>query len=357
MTAKATPSRQRQSSARLRRHDGEDPFSEHLDELVSQPRGLVPGAVGLGDDHEPGSGRHAPRERAAGRGQRAAVQVLERRRDEAGADHALDRLAARRRPVVNAHHGVRRLGRRHQPQPGGRDDAERPLGADQQALQVVPGDVLAHRAAHRDHLARRDDRLETGHPAARDAVLERVRAACVRGDVAADLGLLRRAGIGREEQAALARQQLDALRAHARLDVHPPQQRLEGAHAAEAVEREDDASFDRHRATGEARAAAARGQGHVVLVAPAEHAGDLVGRAREDDCVGAALDAARLGRVPAPDRIRAVQDGLVPEQRGELATRRRHRRLRLRRLRPRRSCPRSPNSSSSSTTSSSSKPA
>jgi hypothetical protein len=45
-------------------------------------------------------------------------------------------------------------------EPGGGDDAQRALGADEQALEVVAGDVLADRATDGDELARRDRCLE-----------------------------------------------------------------------------------------------------------------------------------------------------------------------------------------------------
>jgi hypothetical protein len=73
------------------------------------------------------------------------------------------------------------------------------------------------------------DRLEPGHPVAGDAVLERVRAAGVRRDVAADLRLLGGAGIGREQQAALARDAPQRPRGDPGLDLDPPELRLERA--------------------------------------------------------------------------------------------------------------------------------
>ena len=89
------------------------------------------------------------------------------------------------------------------PQPDRRDDPERSLRADQQRAQVVAGDVLAQR--------RRPRRISSpgattasspADPAAGHAVLERARAARVGGHVAADLRLLGRARVGREQQPA-----------------------------------------------------------------------------------------------------------------------------------------------------------
>ena len=174
------------------------------------------------------------------------------------ARHALDRGDARVGVAVEADHGQLELGRGHEPQPGGGDEAERSLRADEQALQVVAGDVLADRAAERDDLAGRDDGLDPGHPVAGDAVLEGVRPAGVARDVAADLRDLGRARVGREAQAVLAREPLDVAGRDAGLDVHAPEQRVELAHLVQALEADHDAALDRDRAAGEPGAAAAR---------------------------------------------------------------------------------------------------
>ena len=193
-----------------------------------------------------------------------------------GREHALDRRDACVGVAVEADHRQLELGRGDEPQPRGGDEPERPLRADEQALHVVARDVLPDRPAELHDLARRDHRLDPGHPVAGDAVLERVRAAGVAGDVAADLRDLGGAGVGREAQAALARQPLHVAGRDARLDVHAPEQRVERAHLVQALEADHDAALDRDRAAGEPGAAAARGQRHVVLVAPAHDRGDLV---------------------------------------------------------------------------------
>ena len=119
-----------------------------------------------------------------------------------------------------------------------------------------------------------------------------MRPAGVAGDVAADLRDLRSTRVGREAQAVLARQPLDVAGGHAGLDVHPPEQRVELPDPVQPLEADHDAALDRDRAAGEAGAAAAGGQRHVVLVAPAQHSRDLVDRRRQDDGVGPADDAA-----------------------------------------------------------------
>ena len=64
-------------------------------------------------------------------------------------------------------------------------------------------------------------------------------------------------------------------------------------------------------------AAPARHDRHLVLVAPGDDAGDLLGRRRQRDRVGAALDAAVLGRVRQVGRRRRA-DRARPQQLAEL---------------------------------------
>src|SRR5947209_4216521 len=157
--------------------------------LVDAPR-LLGAAIGVHDDHEAGLVRELDRKRAAGSFDGTRVEVLERGRYDAAGVNALDRGAARFDALVDRDERQRLLGRGDQLDPGGGDDPQRALRADQQGLEVVPGHVLADRAADGDGFTGREDGLEPGDPRAGDAVLERVRAAGVGGDVAAELRLL-----------------------------------------------------------------------------------------------------------------------------------------------------------------------
>jgi hypothetical protein len=210
----------------------------------------------------------------------------------------------------------------------GRDHTERPLRADQQVLQVVAGDVLARPAADVNELAWSEHDLEAGHPRAGHAVLQRVRAAGVRRDVAADLRLLRGARVRPEEQAVLAREAPHVARAHTGLRIDPPQRRLELAHAAQALERDDDTTSHRHRAAEQPSAAAACDDRHVVRVAPAHDFGDLSRIAREHDRIGMATDStsprgvAVVGRHSSP-----IEHTLWADQPRELGAHRRRPRL------------------------------
>ncbi len=166
------------------------------------------------------------------------------------------------------------LGRGQQAQLDGRDHAERPLGADQQALQVIARDVLARPAADLHELAGREHDLQARDPAAGHAVLEGVRAAGVRRDVAADLRLLGRAGVG-GEHAGRSRAPAAARRAvlTPASGQHPPEagRRVRGPRrAARASTRCRPRSAPLRR---RARCPPPRAdERHVVLVAPRQHA-------------------------------------------------------------------------------------
>ena len=118
-------------------------FGERVLQLGSHPARLVRGAVGLGDDHETRAVGDAERIGVARIRQRDGVEVLDRRGHDPGAEHTLDRADPCFRVAVEADHRQLELRRGDQPQPRRGDEAERALGADEQALQVVTGDVLS----------------------------------------------------------------------------------------------------------------------------------------------------------------------------------------------------------------------
>jgi hypothetical protein len=173
-------------------------------------------------------------------------------------------------------------------QPGGGDDSECALGADQEALEVIARLILSDWPADRDELTRRKDRLDPGDPAAGHAVLKCVRPARVRRDVAADLRLFGCAWVRREVETVLAREAAHVTGANAGLDVDPPEQRVEGTDAGQPLEADDHPAVDRHRSARIAGAASPRDDRRVVLVAPGDDRGNLLGGARKDDRIGSA---------------------------------------------------------------------
>jgi hypothetical protein len=144
-----------------------------------------------------------------------------------------------------------------------------------------------------------------------------MRAACVGGDVAADLRLLGRPRIGREQQAVLARKAAHGARPEACLDADAPAARVKGADRAQPLKAEHDAAIERHRPAREPGASAARHDLDPVLVAVGEHPGDLLGAGRQHHGVRPAPDPAALGLIGEIGGGRPGQDGLAAEQRFE----------------------------------------
>ena len=135
-----------------------------------------------------------------------------------------------------------------------REDAERALGADQQVHQVVAGDVLDALAAELDDLAGRRDDLQADDVAAGDAVLDRLAAARVLGDVAADEAGLEAHRVAGVEEAEVLDRVVDLVGDDARLDDRDQVGLVDLEDAVHPVDQEDDAAEDRDRPAGEARA-------------------------------------------------------------------------------------------------------
>src|SRR4029450_13738546 len=146
-----------------------------------------------------------------------------------------------------------------------------------------PGDVLSDRAPDGDHVPGRNDSLQAHHPGSGDAVLERVRSAGVRRDVAADLRMLGRARIRREEEPTLPGDAPDLGCRKARLDVQAPEKRFEAAGGGKPREGEDAPALERHGACRESGAATSWDDGDIVPVAPGNCGGHLPGWTREGD--------------------------------------------------------------------------
>ena len=122
----------------------------------------------------------------------------------------------------------------------GGDDAERPLRADEELLQVVAGIVLQQAAQPVPDFSGRQHHLQPEHEAARVAVGEHLRAAGIGGDVAADPAGALRAERQRKEHAGLRRGLLQPLQHDARLGDHGAALRVDGADLVEPLERQHD---------------------------------------------------------------------------------------------------------------------
>ena len=153
-------------------------------------------AVELDQQHRPGVGKPGVDGRLDGL-DRERVHHLDRGRHDARGDDAGDREAAGV-AVSNAASSVStRLRARHRPTVDLGDDAERPLGADDDAEQVVARRV-GHRARRGARCGRPAARTSSAeHVVRREPVLQAVRAAGVLRDVAADRADLLARGVGR----------------------------------------------------------------------------------------------------------------------------------------------------------------
>ena len=303
----------RDLGGRLWRPDRDRVLAEHLQHRLAEPRDLLGRAVDLGQDQESALVERRPGTSAA---ERCRVSPSRYSSAATGSPLPSTRASASQPAAVPActeTMGAAASGagaRRSQTAVMTPSVPSEPMS---EAAEVVAGDVLPDRAA--DARRARPGATTTstpGHPVARDAVLEGVRAARVGGDVAADLRLLGGTGVGREEEAVLAREPAHVGGRDARLGLHPPDERVERADPPHALEAEDDAA-ERDRAAREAGAAAAGRDRDALLVAPGDHLRDLLGVPREHDRVGVPAEAARLGRVGEVGRRHALRDDLRAE--------------------------------------------
>ncbi len=268
--------------------------------LVARGAHVAGPAVAAGLDHPLGLRLHAGRETVEldqQRGRRVAriaaaervlhrldrelVDHLHRGGHEAARDDGGDRLRRLVHLVENCQHCFYCLWLLEDAHHDLGRDAEGALGADEEADQVVALRV-ARLAADPHQLAVGQDHFEAEHVIGGHAVLERVRAARVVRDVAADrAGLLAR-GI---------RRIVEALRAHRPREVEVHQSRLHHRdlvlvvhleHAVHPHERDDETALGRQAAAGEPGARAAGherdalpagdlDQGRHLLRAPREH--------------------------------------------------------------------------------------
>ena len=221
---------------------------------------------------------------------------------------------------VERRHRERRLRRGDQPQPGRRDDPERPLRADQQARSgrsrrrpcasappteiSSPGGTTASRPVTHAPVT---PYLNACGPPALVAMLPPI---C---DCSAA------PGSGGKQQAALAREP-----AHARRSARRPRPgsatAADRTRASRAMRSRSSTTppADRHRAAREPGAAAARHDRHLVLVAPGHHRRHLLGVAGKHHGVGNALQPGRLGGVGAVQRGRRVEHRVRPNDRGQV---------------------------------------
>ena len=173
-----------------------------------------------------------------------------------------------------------RLGLADDPQRHLGGDAERPLGADDDAEQVGPVVGVDRLAAELEQLAVGQDHLRARDVVDREAVLQAVRAAGVLRDVAADRADLLARRVGRVVVAVRRDGAGHVEVRDAGLDDDALALEVDLEDAVHAGERDHDPVRDRQRAAGEPGAGAARDERHALAGAEANHGLHLLGRAR-----------------------------------------------------------------------------
>ncbi len=165
----------------------------------------------------------------------------------------------------------------HQPYRDFSDDGQRSFGADEQASEIVAGGLGGFSADANDAAIGQDE-FESGDVIRGDAVGQRVRAARVFRDVAADrAGLLAR-WIGREVQAEM----LDGAREieihHAGLHHRAIIFRVHFENAVHPRKCDDDSALARERAAGKSGARASADDRRFIFIRKADNVGNVGGR-------------------------------------------------------------------------------
>ena len=191
------------------------------------------------------------------------------------------------------------------------DDGERALRANQQAGEVVAGQV-GHAAADWHQLAGGQHDFQAEDVIAGDAVGEGVGAAGVFGHVAADGASLLAGRVG-GELVAVGRDRLGQVEVdHAGLDHGAPVGQVDFQDAFHAAEDHQQAAFGGERAAGESGAGAAADQRDFKLVGQADDAHHVFRAARKDHRVGQGAVGAGVVFVEQ-QLLRAVEDAIFAE--------------------------------------------
>ena len=188
----------------------------------------------------------------------------------------------------------RRLGLRVELEHGGRDDAQRPLGADEQVAQVVAGIVLAQAAQAVPDFALGGDHFQAQAQFPRVPVAQDGGAAGIGRQVPADGAAAFRRQRQGKQHAGAGRGLLDVVEDAAGFHRHGAIGGIEGADTVQAPQRNDDgrAAGVRHAAQHQAGAAALRHHRDAGGGAGAHHGGHLLGIRGQHHGAGAPGEAA-----------------------------------------------------------------
>ena len=273
-------------------------------------------AVDLDEEHRAGVERQPNAEPGFHQTHGVAVHDLHGGGNDAGRDRGRDRATRLLDGLEVEQHGLHglRLGQEAHADLG--DDRERAFAADHRGGEVEMR-AVGRLAAEQDDVAVLEHRDHAEHVVEGHAVLEAVRTAGIRGDVAAHGAHLLRGGIGRVVEVVLGQLPRQIQIHHARLDPREHPLGIHAQHAIHAIEREHEPAMLGGRAARQTGARAARGDGHAVRARPAHDGRDLVARARQHDGVGRMLlDDQRVGFVREAGGA-AVEHAVVAEERAQ----------------------------------------
>ena len=199
--------------------------------------------------------------------QGGAADQLEARRGAVGA--LLHEMEERQRRVRRRHpdeRGLDGLRRGKQLQHRGGDDTERAFGADEEVLEIVAGVVLLELVEKVQHATIRQHDFDTHHEVAGDAIGERVGAAGIGGEIAADGAAALGAQRQRKQAVGVGGRLLRLRQHHARLAGHGVRRDIDLADAVEPGQRQHHLAVERDLAADEPGIAALghdRGRGGI----------------------------------------------------------------------------------------------
>ena len=240
-------------------------------------------------------------------GESEGVSQLQRARQEAGGKNLADGTGRGAGGIESAGQARPRRRQGQQLERGLGDDAEHPLGADEQAVQIEAGLVLVRASAEADERAVSQRDFEAEHVVAGDAIFEAARATGVGGDVAAEAAIRATRGIRRIEQSLLLHGILQRLGVNARLDDGDEIRPGDFLDAIHPLDREHDAAAVGHASAHVAVARAARGDGNAMVAGEAQDGGDRLRVAREHHGVGDAGGEPFIRRVAFAGGLVRVQ--------------------------------------------------
>ena len=247
------------------------------------------------------------------------VEQLDSRHGNAQLNGGDDRLARPTDRLERADGGRHRLRQRVQAHGDVRHDAQRALGTDEQAREIVAGRRLARAGPGSDDAAVGQDNRQSEHVLAHRAIADGRRSRCACGRHAADGGV--GSGIDREHQPGVAQGFLQLKPRDARFDGGVEIRHADAHHAIHVAKGNRDAAFHSVHVAFERRACTERHNRHTEPLADAGDRRHFLGCPRKADDVGSRGRVVRLAAAMVLADCRCVGRALA-EQALELVNRR-----------------------------------